>query len=408
MEKGKETKQGQVDPCFVVMLVDDQTIIAEAVKRMFETQPDFELHYCTEGKNALEAAVDLQPMVILQDLLMPDADGMSLLRAYRAHPALRDTPVVILSVKEDSVVKKEAFEAGAYDYMVKLPDPNEFIARVRHHAQGFLADRQLAEAMRALRESQRQTRERNVELEKINEQKNRILGVAAHDLRNPLGLISQFSGFLAEEAASILSEEHREMVTCIQELSEFTLKMVEDLLDVSTIESGKLRLDKTDVDLCALIRRNMDLNSVFARKKGIRIEFEACPDCPPVPADEGKITQVLNNLVSNAMKYSFPNSVCHVKLEWQGDEAVVTVTDQGTGIPAEDLPKLFKPFGRAGVQATGGEQSTGLGLAIARRIIEGHGGRIGVESRIGEGSTFYFRLPLIADDTNEEERPLRG
>jgi len=384
------------DSCFLVMLVDDQTIIAEAVKRILQPHADFELHYCSKGKEALQTALRLQPTVILQDLLMPDANGMDLLKAYHTHPTLKDTPVVILSVKEDPEIKKEAFEAGAYDYMVKLPDPTEFVARVRHHAQGFLADRQLAEAMRALRESQRQTHQRNLDLEKINEQKNRILGVAAHDLRNPIGLISQFSDFIAEEAAGMLNPEQVEMVTYIQELSEFALKMVEDLLDVSTIESGKLRLNTKEMNLTALIRRNVELNTIFAHKKNIRIEFETDSPSLLITADEGKITQVLNNLISNAVKYSPPDSVCRVRLTCEGSQAVVTVTDQGPGISEIDLPKLFKPFGRANVQATGGEQSTGLGLAISHKIVEGHGGKIGVTSQVGQGSTFYFRLPLIA------------
>jgi two-component system chemotaxis family response regulator WspR len=181
---------------FVIMLVDDQAMVAEAVRRILLSQPDFEFHYCSEGAKALDTAIELQPLVILQDLVMPDGDGISLLKAYRKHPVLRNTPVVVLSVQEDPAVKKQAFEAGAHDYMVKLPDPIEFVARVRHHAEGCLADRQLAEAMRALRESQQQTIERNIELEKINEQKNRLLGMAAHDLRNPIGVVLNFSEFL--------------------------------------------------------------------------------------------------------------------------------------------------------------------------------------------------------------------
>ena len=383
---------------FIVMLVDDQTIIAEAVKRMMSTQPDFDFHYCSEGSKALAAAEKLMPMVILQDLVMPDADGMNLLKAYRSSPALHNTPVIVLSVKEDPSVKKQAFESGAYDYMVKLPDPHEFIARVRHHAQGCLADRQLAEAMRALRESQQQAVRRNIELETLNEQKNRILGVAAHDLRNPIGLVHTLSDFLSQEAFGVLSPEHQEMITCIKELSDFTLKMVEDLLDVSTIESGELRLKKEPVDLSGLIRRNVDLNTLFAQKKNITLDFSSLAGLPPIPADAGKITQVLNNLISNAIKYSFPDTTVRVTLEQAGGNVTVAVTDQGQGIPEADLSKLFKPFGRTSVAATGGEQSTGLGLAIARKIIEGHGGQIGVSSQVGSGSVFHFTLPVSPEE----------
>ena len=386
------------DP-FVVMLVDDQTIIAEAVRRLLNAQGDFELHYCSEGARALETAAELKPLVILQDLVMPDADGMELLRAYRRHPALKNTPVIILSVKEDPVVKKEAFEAGAYDYMVKLPDAHEFVARVRHHAQACLDERLLSEAMRALRESQQQTQERNIQLEKINEQKNRVLGVAAHDLRNPLGNIYSLSEFLQEETAQLLSEDQMEMLTCIRELSEFTLKMVEDLLDVSTIESGELRLDRRPLDFSVLVHHNVELNAILAQKKNITLNLEPIPPLPPVSLDAEKIAQVFNNLIGNAVKYSHSDTTVRIVTSREQDRVKISVIDQGQGISDADIPKLFKPFGRANVETTGGERSTGLGLAITRRIVEGHGGTIGVESEPDIGSTFFFTLPINSSTT---------
>lgn len=384
---------------YIVMLVDDQAIMAEAVRRIFATQPDIEFHYCAEGLKAVARAAEIRPMVILQDLVMPATDGMELLKQYRAHPALRDTPVIVLSTKEDPLVKKQAFECGAYDYLVKLPAPIELIARVRHHAQSCLAARQLAEALRALSESQRQLLERNVQLEALNEQKNRILGVAAHDLRNPLGLINTLSDFLDVEARDTLCAEHRTMVRHIQDLSEFTLRMVENLLNVSTIEAGALRMDIAPTDLTELIARNIELNALLAAKKRIALEFTPGEPLPLLPLDAGKLNQVLNNLIANAVKYSHPDTSVRITLGRQADHVLIEVTDQGLGIPAEEHSKLFKPFGRTSVVGTAGEQSTGLGLVIVRKIIEGHGGRIGVRSAVGQGSTFWFTLPLPTETT---------
>ncbi len=394
----KKIRNNHNDP-YIIMLVDDQTIIAEAVKRMLQSQPDFEFHYCAEGAKALQTAIKLKPLVILQDLIMPDVDGLELLKAYRQHPEIKDTPVAVLSVKDNPEVKKEAFELGAHDYIVKLPAQSEFIARVRHHAQACEAGRRLSEAMRALRESQKQTQQRNIELEKINEQKNRILGVAAHDLRNPLGNIFNFSEFLIEEAFADIRPEHQEMVSYIRDLSEFTLKMVEDLLDVSTIESGALQLHKEQINLKTFLKRNVELNSLLAQKKKINLKLETASDLPLIYADPGKIIQVLNNLIGNAVKYSYPETTVRVIAEDQGNDKIrIAVVDQGQGIPESDLHKLFHPFGRANVKATGGEQSTGLGLAIARKIIEGHQGKISVSSQSGDGSTFYFTLPIHSAD----------
>ncbi len=127
----------------MVLLVDDQAIIGEAVRRILQAQPGFDFHYCAEGALAVSAALRLAPLVILQDLVMPDANGLELVKAYRRCPELQQTPVIVLSTKDEPTVKKAAFEAGANDYIVKLPDPIELFARVRYHANACLAHRQL-------------------------------------------------------------------------------------------------------------------------------------------------------------------------------------------------------------------------------------------------------------------------
>ena len=241
---------------------------------------------------------------------------------------------------------------------------------------------------------QRELAKKNAELEKLNEQKNRLLGMAAHDLRNPLGVISAYAEFLETEAASVLNEEQREFVTTIKETSEFMLRLVTDLLDVSAIEAGQLNLNRQPADLVQLIRRNTTLNGVLAAKKDITVAFDPPATLPPLAFDAGKIEQVLNNLISNAVKFSHRGTRVQVRLTCTPDLVTVAVQDQGQGIPAADLSKLFKPFSKTSVRTTGGEQSTGLGLAIVRRIIEGHGGRIWVESEVGQGSTFFFTLPV--------------
>lgn len=378
----------------MVLLVDDQPIIGEAIRRILHAQPDLDFHYCADGSQAIATATSLAPMVILQDLVMPDADGLDLVKAYRNCPQLKDIPVIVLSTKEEPVIKKAAFEAGANDYIVKLPDPIELLARVRYHANACRVRRQLHEALHALRESQSQILDRNHSLEQLNEQKNRLLGMAAHDLRNPLGVILAYSDFLETDAFAVLDADQREFVSTIKSTSEFMLHLIDELLDVSTIESGQLQLNRTPTDLSALARRNVSLNRVLAQQKHIELDFEADAMLPLLTIDSGKIEQVLNNLIGNAVKYSHPHTRVTIRLACDDSQATVTVTDQGQGIPEADLPKLFKAFGRANVQTTAGELSTGLGLAIVRRIVDGHGGTISVQSQVGSGSAFAFKLPL--------------
>ena len=255
---------------------------------------------------------------------------------------------------------------------------------------------ELSELNNEMANLQRELAKKNAELEQLNQQKNRLLGMAAHDLRNPLGVISTYAEFLETEAAAVLNEEQREFVTTIKETSEFMLRMVTDLLDVSAIEAGQLNLNRQPADLAHLIQRNATLNGVLAAKKDITVAFDPPAALPPLAFDVGKIEQVLNNLIGNAVKFSHRGTAVRVRLTSTPELVTVAVQDQGQGIPAKDLDKLFKPFSKTSVRTTGGEQSTGLGLAIVRRIIEGHGGRIWVESEVGQGSTFFFTLPVAA------------
>jgi two-component system chemotaxis family response regulator WspR len=151
----------------MVLLVDDQLIIAEAVRRALANESDIDFHFCSDPARAIELAQEISPTIILQDLVMPGTHGLTLLRAYRAHPATRAIPVIVLSSKEEPKTKEEAFAAGANDYLVKLPDRIELIARIRYHTRAYLNQLQRDEAYNALRESQRRLMEANLELQRL-------------------------------------------------------------------------------------------------------------------------------------------------------------------------------------------------------------------------------------------------
>lgn len=151
----------------MVLLVDDQVLICEAVRRALAGEPDLDFHYCTDPLDALRIAGELKPTVILQDLVMPGMDGLDLVRQYRATPALHVVPVIVLSAKDEASVKSSAFQAGANDYLVKLPDRVELIARIRYHTRAYLDHVQRDAAYAALRESQRQLMQANLELERL-------------------------------------------------------------------------------------------------------------------------------------------------------------------------------------------------------------------------------------------------
>jgi signal transduction histidine kinase len=229
------------------------------------------------------------------------------------------------------------------------------------------------------------------QLRKLNDQKNKFLGMAAHDLRNPIGGIQGYSEMLLEED---LPEDLKAMVSKIQASSRFMLRLLNDLLDISQIESGKLDLKLEPTDIAALVTQNVELNRIIAGKKNIKVDLSCEPGLPRLQVDPSKVEQVLSNLISNGIKYSFPDTTVSVSVEKRDTDVIVRVRDQGQGIPADELGKVFQEFQKTSVKSTAGEKSTGLGLAIVQKIVEGHGGRIGVESEVGKGSMFFFTLPL--------------
>ncbi len=232
------------------------------------------------------------------------------------------------------------------------------------------------------------------QLVELNQLKNKFLGIAAHDLRSPIGVIKSFTQLFLQDYLGEVPEEQREILVKMDKSCETMLTLINDLLDVSAIEAGHLELKLYEVDLTAFLRECHAAHVLWARAKNIELALDLAPDLPAVTMEPDRINQVMNNLITNAIKYSNPGTVVTLRARRAGDEVAISVQDQGQGIPAKEIPKLFTDFGKTSVRPTGGETSIGLGLAIVKRMVEAHGGRIGVESLVGAGSTFTFTLPL--------------
>lgn len=268
------------------------------------------------------------------------------------------------------------------------------------------------EELRALNASlEERVRERTAELEashaelaRMNEQKNRLLGMAAHDLRNPLTAVQAFAELLEANTLGPLAPRQREVVGRIRAASGHMLTLVNDLLDLSKIEAGRLELRRVPQDLVAVTREAVATCQLLASPKRITIELVADDAIPSVSLDRTRIDQVLSNLIGNAVKFSYPGSSVEVSVQRRDAEAQLCVRDRGRGIAPARVSSLFRAFSTDGAPGTGGERSTGLGLAIARRMVEAHGGRIWVTSEPGAGSCFYVALP-IDDDRGGSRSP---
>lgn len=271
---------------------------------------------------------------------------------------------------------------------------NEMTTVLRADTKSRLQDQAVYAELMALNNEmatlQRDLQKKNKELEELNLLKNQFVGMAAHDLRNPLGAFYSLCGLLADQYQE---GDLNHMLVQMQTSAGRMLQLVNDLLDVSHIESGGLRLVLKTEDLGALVHSAVELNALRAATKRISIHVEPIAETVRLTLDQGKILQVLDNLLTNAIKFTPVGGRIGIRITVHPTEVAVAVQDSGVGIPAAEIPQLFKAFGRTSARATAGEHTTGLGLVISKRIVEGHGGTIEADSTLGEGSVFTVRLP---------------
>ncbi|BDX39518.1 hypothetical protein CYCD_28730 [Tenuifilaceae bacterium CYCD] len=232
--------------------------------------------------------------------------------------------------------------------------------------------------------------EQNKQFKTLIEQKNQFLGMVVHDLRNPIGVIQGFSEILGNR----VDDENKRYTQIISHVSADMLNLVNDFLDISKMEAGKLELKKTDVDYIQFVENNITLNRMLSSSKEIEIKSDFQLSSQTIAIDSRTITQVLNNLIGNAIKYSKRNTTITVKILTENNQIITQVIDQGVGIPKNEIKNIFKPFSRSSISPTEGESSHGLGLAIVKKIVEHYGGSISVSSVVGKGSTFSFSLPI--------------
>lgn len=368
-----------------VLVVEDSPTQALQLRLTLEGD-GYRVGVATCLAEALEFVSKQEVDVVAFDLMLPDSTGIEGLRTFLA--ATPRVPVVVLTANADERLALEALACGAEDYLFKGQFDKPLLVRTMRYAIERHRNRvQLEQATKELRL-------KNGELAQANDEKNRFLGIAAHDLRNPLSVVLGYTELMLAEDAGPITDDQRDVLGSVRSSIEFMLGLIHDLLDLSMIQSGAIRLDLQRTDLISLIRKTVMTNHVLADKKRIALRFMAACELEPIVIDSRKFEQVLHNLLSNAIKFSHPDTRVEIRVERIDSSVIISVSDQGVGIPHSELDKLFRPFQKTSAQSTGGERSTGLGLAIVRNIVESHGGRIWCESEVGRGSVFRISLPI--------------
>jgi signal transduction histidine kinase len=387
-----------------LLVVDDHEAVIASVEELFRGR--YQVLSARNVADALAIIRQGQIAVVMADQRMPGVSGSELL----AHVAALEPDVtrILMTAYADLDAVMQAINQGKIYYYVSKPwEPSELEAiidkAVEYHALLRERRRLIAELQRAnneleakVRARTRELQEKNVALEEMNTLKNEFLGMAAHDLRSPIGNIHNLAELMLDHDGEMGQEERAEIGTMICNLSQGMMNLLNDLLDITTIESGKIDLQPTPVAMRPYLRETEHYHRLLAERKKIRLVTEVADNMPMVVFDQARIRQVLNNLLSNAIKFSPMHTVVQLQVYPTPAGIEFSVIDHGQGIRAEELGRLFGAFQRTSTKPTAGEHSTGLGLSICKKIVELHGGRIGVESEVGRGSRFFFILPLTA------------
>ncbi|KPA10485.1 response regulator receiver sensor signal transduction histidine kinase [Candidatus Magnetomorum sp. HK-1] len=368
-----------------IIVVDDDPFVCDMLQAILEGEgyKVITVNSGTEALHYIKKEPDIQ--LILSDMNMPDISGLELIQLLNSDNT--DIPIMILTANSEISIAIKAMHSGASDYLIK----DENIEKTVVMAVKRLFDKLFLE--KDLAQKNAELEQKNKELIESNRLKNNFLGIAAHDMRTPLYGIKGLSDLLLDGSKGEISEDQTTYLSLISHSVEEMLILINDLLDISRIESGKLDLILKKSSLKVLIDLRLQFHSVMAAKKKISIKTHFTP-LPDFPFDANRISQVFDNYMTNAIKYSPFDTEIQVILEQVENEVIVHIKDQGPGISKKDQEKLFGEFQRLSARPTGGEKSVGLGLAIVKKIVEAHNGRVFVQSELEKGTQFSFALPI--------------
>jgi signal transduction histidine kinase len=363
-----------------ILVVDDNDDTRQATVDVLAME-GFNALSASDGPSALAMLDELSPDVILMDVMMPGMTGTEVLQAIRARADTLETPVILITMldRPDDIVY--GLELGANDYLTKPVQAEVLVARVRTQLK--------------LKRLQDQRRRDIIRLAELDTIRDKFLQIAAHDLKNPINNLMMGLDLLDLNVSKI-GEMVREFPTVYAAMRVATNTMmviVSDFLDHDTIRSGKIELSPQPVSLNLIVEQTVEQFQLNAERKKITLSADLDASLGEIQADPNRLMQVVSNLVGNGLKFTKSGGQVAVRTYASGDMQRMEVTDTGPGIREDEMGMLFQDFARLSNRATGGEKSSGLGLSIARRLVEMHGGRIGADSTPGQGSTFWFELP---------------
>lgn len=387
-----------------IIVVDDTRDIRELIASFLEAdghagdvlrassaQEAFDLLTLDDPSNVV-TSVDL----ILMDVSMPDMDGVEACRRIKGVPRLRDIPIIVVTGHDDDACLSDAFKAGAIDYITKPVKKTELQARVRS---AWSLKREM-DRRKLTYVSELEAKNRDLERETLA--KTQILTTMTHELNTPLVSVLGYVEKMLRNQASVgpLTERQQKYLDTILRNTRRLKHIVDGLLDISSIEGWTLSLELNNLDIRDEIDRIVQVMQPQIAEKGLRISLDIAPSLRWVRADRLRFHQIVGNLLSNACKYSPLDAIIAVTAKENSDtrQMQLDIADVGEGIAIAAQEELFTKFYRTDCSTTRKVYGAGLGLFIAKHLVEAHGGRIWVQSEEGKGSTFSFTLMMAGDD----------
>lgn len=373
-----------MQPKSKILVIDDEEVVLDSCTQVLASV-DCQVTTASNGAEGLKRLDEAQPDLVFVDLKMPGLSGLEVLERIRARHPLMVVIVITGYATVNSAI--EAMKTGAFDFLPKPHTPEELRLITRRG----LEHGRLVQQTVALRREKEMLREN-------------FAAIVSHELKAPLGALQQNLYALTDELAELLSDDQKERFARLKIRLDDLLKLIHSWLRVFSVDINKLKETFQPISMADVLVKAVETAQPHATRKAIAIQTTVAEPLPRVNGDEGSLTEVLVNIIGNAVKYSFPDSKICVRAEAQGPQVLISVTDTGAGIAKEDLPHLFQDFVRGQAQPDG-VSGCGLGLAISRRIVEVHGGSITVASELGKGSTFSFSLPVAQAASESSPTP---
>lgn len=383
-------------PC--ILVVDDDAALQQALPEALSLRmPGIKVETADSTLEALKRIQQYDYDAIVSDIKMPGMDGLALL--IKIKELRPETPTLLITGHGEHDLAIQALRGGAYDFIQKPIDRDYFVVALQRAIQTYHLRRRVREQQQALERHaqslEAQVQERTRELMEADAAKDEFLGLASHELKTPLTSLKGMVQLLRRRQERTGGIEGAELANMERSLLRMEI-LVNDLLNTSLLETGMFALHLKRCDLATLCQHVLD---EYVMGTNLTVTLSTPAEPLEVEVDVDRISQVLLNLLSNAGKYSPRGAPITLTLERVGDECIIAVRDQGLGIPADQLPHIFERFYQAPdiERQTGSSVGMGLGLYIAHKIVERHGGRIEVQSSPGSGSTFAVVLPLAVD-----------